>query len=324
MPNILPTNYYAPEPLAVIRQQLPVGFELLALDRPGKAAIIERIAQADYLLVGGRVPIDHEVINSAVRLKMIQRTGVGLDSLDLPLLKQRGIPVYVNAGVNSRSVAEHTVMLILATLRRLTEVDASVKSGEWKKHELGIQCRGLDGKTVGLVGLGAIGKTVAEMLRPFRVRLLYTKPSRLADHEEQALDLTYVGLEELLSQSDIVSLHCPLDSETRGMLGQRQFQQMKPGSVLINTARGPLVDEAALISALESRQLSGAGLDVFATEPIPEGNRLVSSSNLIATPHLSGLMRETFAAMMREALDNIEQYEIGNIEALSTKLLKNQ
>lgn len=321
MATILLTNYYAPGPLEVIRQQLPDGFQILALDRPGKAAIIERVAEADYLLVGGRIVIDHEVIESAKRLKMIQRTGVGLDSLDLPLLKSRGIPVYVNAGVNSRSVAEHTVLLILATLRRLPEVDSSVKRGEWKKHEYGIQCHDLDGKTVGLIGAGAIGQTVAEMLRPFRVNLVYTKRKPLEREIEQQLNLQFVDLETLLTGSDVVSLHCPLNDRTRGLMGAREFGLMKQNSVLINTARGPLVDEVVLRHALETGKLLAAGLDVFSIEPIPSRNEILTTPRVVLTPHLGGLALQTFQAMMRNAFGNIICFSKGMLDVIQHKLV---
>jgi D-3-phosphoglycerate dehydrogenase len=321
MPAILPTNHYTGRPLEVIYEELPPGFELLTLDRPGRDAIIERIPDADYLMVGGRTPIDREVLAHARQLKMVQRTGVGLDSLDLDALRERGIPVYVNAGVNSRSVAEHTVMLILAVLRRLPLVDSSVKKGEWRKHELGIQCHDLAEKTVGLVGLGAIGLHVARMLSGFGVRLLYTKRRPLPPEEEAALGLQFCSFDNLLARSDIVSLHCPLTPETRGMIGEVEFQAMKSGAVLINTARGPLVDEYALIHALESGKLHGAGLDVFPNEPVPAESRLRVMPNVVLTPHMGGLTIECFRAMIRGAMQNIAAFHSGNLDAIHDKLL---
>jgi D-3-phosphoglycerate dehydrogenase len=316
MPKILLTNYYAPAPLAVVQSLVPDGFTLLPLDRPGKAAVIERIPEADYLLVGGRTQIDREVLDPAARLKMIQRTGVGLDSLDLPLLQARGIPVFVNAGVNARSVAEHTIMLILATLRRLPEADSSVKRGQWKKHELGIRCHDLHGKTVGLVGLGSIGRLVAEMLQPFQVRLLYNKRAPIDAADEASLGLRFVDLPALLRGSDVVSLHCPLNAETRGMIGETELALMKPGAMLINTSRGPLIDQDALRAAIAAERLGGAGLDVFASEPIADGDGITSLPHVVLTPHIGGLAFETFRDMLQAAFANIRRFAMGRINEL--------
>lgn len=312
MPCILLTNYYADAPLAVVRSALPEGFTLLSLGKPGKEEILKHAPLADYLLVGGRVKIDREIIEAAPNLKMVQRTGVGLDSLDLELLKQRQIPIFVNAGINSRSVAEHTLMLILAVLRRLPVIDASVKSGEWKKHELGIQCHDLHGKTVGLIGLGSIGMTVARMLQPFGVNILYHKRSRLSPDEERELDLHYLDLEEVLAESDIISLHCPLTSATQGLIGPDQFALMKHGVILVNTARGRLVDEKAFVENLQSGKVSGAGLDVFASEPAGAGCPLLKLPNIVLSPHMSGLTIETFQGMMRAAFASISTFHKRN------------
>lgn len=321
MPSILLTNYYRPHPLGIIQEEVPPGFDLLALSRPGKQEIITRAGGADYLLVGGRIPIDQEVISAATHLKMVQRTGVGMDSLDLALLQQRKIPVYVNPGVNARSVAEHALMLILATLRRLPVADASVKAGSWPKHDLGVTCSDLFGKTVGLVGLGHIGVEVSKLLQPFGAVLLYSKRARLSAAGEARLNVHYRRLPDLLKEADIVSLHCSLNPGTERLIGKAEISAMKPGALIINTARGRLVDEEALAAALASGHIRGAGLDVFANEPPAPDNPLLKLGNVVLTPHMASLTMETFRRMMREALQNIKSFEDGNLAAIECKRL---
>ena len=289
---------------------LPPGFTLLPLSKPGKEAILHHAPNADYLLVGGRVKIDRDILDAATHLKMVQRTGVGLDSLDLDSLKERNIPVCVNAGVNSRSVAEHTMLLILSVLRRLPLVDQSVKSGEWKKHELGIRCNDLYGKAVGLIGLGSIGSKVAQMLQPFGVRVLYHVRTRLDIESEQKMGITHSGFEDLLERSDIVSLHCPLTPKTEGLIDAQAFSLMKKGVILINTARGGLIDEPSLLENLRTGHVRGVGFDVFAAEPIPKDSELLTYPNAVFTPHMSGLTIETFRSMMSAALENISKFEV--------------
>src|SRR5690554_3498065 len=268
MASILLTNHYTPSLLSIIEKEIPQGFNIISIENPTKEEIIKKAIDADYFLVGGRIKIDRDVIESAPGLKMIQRTGVGMDAIDLDVLKEKGIPVYVNYGVNSRSVAEHTILLMLSVLRRLPVVDSAVKAGIWKKHELGVQNGELYGKTVGLIGLGHIGTHVARMLQVFGVKTIYYKPSKLTHDEERELDVSYCPLGDLLGKSDIVSLHCPLNSKTEGMIGSDEMAVMKPGSIIINTSRGPLINEDALVKNLYAGHLKGAGLDVYATEPL--------------------------------------------------------
>jgi D-3-phosphoglycerate dehydrogenase len=321
MPKILLTNYYSERLLSIIEGELSEGFELITLTKPGKDEIIKNIMLADYLLVGGRVPIDKEVIDSATNLKMIQRTGVGLDSLDLELLKKRNIPVYVNFGVNSQSVAEHTIMLILAVLRRLPIVNASVKKGEWIKHEHGVQTNELFGKVVGLIGLGNIGKEVAKLLHPFGVKILYHDKIRLSTDIENEMEINFCSLPELYQKADIISLHCPLTSETKGMIGTKEIASMKPGVIIINTSRGQLIVEDALINNLENGHIKGAGLDVFAEEPVAKNSKLLSLENVVLTPHIGGITLESFKRMMSEAFYNIMKYDSGDVASLESKRL---
>lgn len=319
MPNVLLTNFYAAQSLELIRQSLPEGLVVIPLDEASKRDVVAKAVAADYLLVGGRIPIDKEVIDHAPRLRMVQRTGVGMDGIDLSYLAQRRIPVYVNPGVNAGSVAEHTLLLMLAVLRQLVVADASIRQGQWLKHPLGNTCHTLQGKTVALIGVGHIGQAVARLLGPFDVRALYFDQRRLAPQQEAALRLTYRPFQDLLAEADILTLHCPLSDSTRHLIDCDSIAHMKPGAILINTARGQLVDEAALVDALVAGRLAGAGLDVYGSEPPSADSPLLRLKNVVLTPHMAGLTMEAFCAMMREAFANIKAFDDGRLADIEAR-----
>ncbi len=311
-PTILLTNFYPETALTLMKQELPGGFTLMALSQPGREEVYAQIAQADYILAGGQITLDAEMLAAAQRLKMVQRTGVGLDKLDLKALKAKGIPLYVNAGVNAQSVAEHTLALIFATLRQIPRADHSLKTGHWQRYALGLDSYELRGKTVGLIGLGHIGQAVARCLSGFSVRLLYTAPRRAPLTREQELHCQYCNFETLLRTADIISLHCPFDpTQTGWLLGASEIHQMKRGVILINTARGQLIDPEALVQALQQQHIQAAGLDVFAHEPLPEHAPLLACENVVLTPHIAGLTRDAFRQMMRSAFQSIQDFEQG-------------
>ena len=315
MKTILLTNSYTDEPLRIIKEAVPDGFDLLVLERADQSELEKRVASADYLLASGRLKISKEVLGDAEKLKMIQRTGVGLDSLDLDLIKSRNIPVYVNQGVNADSVAEHTVMLMLASLKKLTQVDKNTKSGRWIKQAQGVRNYELKGRTIGLIGMGNIGQRVAKMLSGFCVNILYYDAFSASEAVEKELRLTRVELDELLRQSDIVSLHCPLFDTTRHIINSGNIEKMKDGAVIVNTARGPLIDEPALIEALKSGKLAYAGLDVYEQEPLTD-SELFSLDNVITTPHIGGITYDSFYRMMSGAMRNIRLFDEGRLDEI--------
>ena len=286
------------------------------LEEPSVGCLAESIANADYLLAGGRVRIDENVLSHATSLKMVQRSGVGLDSIDLEALRRHNIPLYVNKGVNSQSVAEHALLLMLACLRRLTEIHNNIVAGIWKKQEQGVRTFELHGKTVGLIGMGSIARKVARLLKPFDVRILYFDPYRLDEKTEHELSVEHTDFNTLLGESDIVSLHCPMTDENSRMINGTTLSQMKRGAILVNTARGGLVDSAALHAALQDGRLSFAGLDVHETEPIPAEYPLKSLPNIILTPHVAGVTADSFRAMMTDAMRNIELFELGRLSEI--------
>ena len=322
MPKILHTARYTGIPWDILKNVVPDGFTVETLDELSYDCLLRQCVDADYLLVSGRLPIDEGVLSSAKQLKMIQRTGVGTEMLDIDAIKKHGIPVYVNAGVNARSVAEHTLTLMLCCLKNIPQIDRNVKQGVWKKQLTGVSCNELYGKTVGLVGMGAIGRQVATYLKVFGAKVLYTDLFRQDDNTERELALTYVpSFEQLLSQVDILSFHCPLTSENKQILNTDTIKIMKDGAMVVNTARGKLIEPKALYEALSNGKLRTAALDVHYEEPIPQDNPFAQLDNVILTPHIAGLTYEAFHAMMNDAIANIVSFEHGNIEKIEDKKL---
>ena len=290
----------------------PEGFDVKTLEALSYECLIEEAEDADYLLVSGRLPIDGGVLSAARRLKMIQRTGVGTEMMDLEAIRQKGIPVYVNAGVNARSVAEHTLTLILACLKRITEVNAQVHQGIWEKQIAGVSAKELYGKTVGLVGMGSIGRLVAPLLNAFGAKVVYTDLFRQPEDVERHLKLSYYErMDAMLPAVDILSLHCPLTAQSAGMINAGTLALMKKGVILINTARGPLINPDDLYDALVSGQVLSAGLDTHFEEPVKPDYKLAEFPNVILTPHIGGLSYEAFHDMMKGAIDNIVAFEEG-------------
>ncbi len=317
MKTILFTNKYSGLPLEIVQSEIPEGFRIAFLSEQTQEALAEEIAGADYLLAGGRLKVTREVLDRAPSLRMIQRSGVGLDALDLDAIREKGIPLYVNPGVNAESVAEHALLLILASLRRLPAIDRNTKNGIWKKQEQGVRTAELKGKTVGIVGMGHIARILVELLRPFHVEILYFNRSRADAAFEQEFGLQYVGLPELLGRSDVITLHCALTEQTRNLIRAESLRLVKPGAILVNTARGPLVDSEALAEALRSGRLAFAALDVHTEEPIPADYPLLGLENVILTPHIAGVTEDSFRAMMHDAFRNIACFEKGETEAVA-------
>lgn len=320
MPKILHTARYTGLPLEILQSACPRGFDVKTLDELSQEQLIKEAFDADYLLVSGRLVINSEVLDAAKHLKMIQRTGVGTDMLDKDEIKRRRIPVYVNAGVNARSVAEHTLMLILATLKRLPQINGQMHNGVWQKQQSGVSTKELFGKTVGVVGMGHIGRLVASMLQPFQAKVFYTDIIRQPEDVEKELNLTYCeSFEDLLPITDVLTLHCPMLSNNLEALNARTLAMVKEGAVIINTARGKLVNPDDLYNAIKSGHIRAAALDTHYEEPIKDGYKLAELDNVILTPHIGGLSYEAFEAMMVGAMRNIEAFEHGELREIEDK-----
>lgn len=286
---------------AVIRQVAPKIFDLTFAEQPERLTA-EALAASDMLLTVA--PLTDAMMHAAPRLRLIQKWGSGYEKIDVAAAGRHGIAVAITSGANADTVAEHAVTLMLAVMRRVTLADRAVREGRWIPAELRPISRKLFGKTVGIVGFGNIGQALARQLRGFSTSNLYFKRGgRLAN--EATLNATFVDLPELLARSDVVSLHCPGGAENRRMIGRAELAQMKPGAYLINTARGELVVEEELIEALQRGHLGGAGLDVYAVEPLPPGSPLRGLDNVVLTPHAAGSHMDDIALMANHAFENM-------------------
>ena len=311
MKKILLTNRYQNTPLEIINSVVPSNFELLMLPELSQRTLVNMAPKADYILASGRLRIDADVLLHAPKLCMIQRTGVGLDSLDLDAIRQRNIPLYVNQGVNAESAAEHTLLLIMSCLRHLPAINANTKAGIWKKQEQGTQTRELHGKTIGIIGMGNIAKHLVTLLDGFGVTVLYNSKNKPGHEFETAHRMHYVEKEELFRKADIITLHCPLTDETRAMINKESIHTMKDGVIIVNTARGQIINTSDLADALKSGKVGYAGIDVHEEEPFSDQYPLKNCDNAILTPHIAGITYESFFSMMHDAMRNIELYDKG-------------
>lgn len=249
--------------------------------------------------------LDYKTIMSLNNLEVIGRTGVGVDNIDLKAANEKGIPVVITPGANTRSVAEHTLTFILALSK-----DLKISDMEMHKGNYGIRnnCRAFEilGKTLGIIGFGNIGKEVAKFSSSLGMHILvfdpFIKPEIV---EEMGFQFTE-KLEVLLKNSDVISIHVPLTKDTTGLIGSKEFNIMKPGAIIVNCARGNIIDEKALIEALRENKIRGVGLDVFSSEPINEDNPILKFNNVITTPHIAGLTEEAFFAMSKMVADGVE------------------
>ena len=285
------------ELLDFVRAQLPAELELVPVETGSDAELLAKVPSVDFVVTG---KASAAFIEAGTRLKLIQHPGVGLDKIDLVAAARRGVPVATCPHATTESVAEHTLMLMLAVSRRLVEVHHALGAGRWLMWERRLVSHNLRGRTLGIVGAGRIGRAVARLAGAFGMNV---QVFDMVDVKE----LKRVSLEELYATSHIISLHVPLMPETRGMIGAKEFARMKRGAILINCARGELVDETALHAALISGQLGGAGIDVFEREPPDAGNPLLHLPNVIATPHTANGTFESFEARSAFYLRNIQR-----------------
>jgi phosphoglycerate dehydrogenase-like enzyme len=300
---------FHPEIYSAIERALPQGWiGRFAESRESKDQTAA-VSEADLLFVMA-APVTAEILAAATRLRFIQKLGAGFDKIDLKTCREREIAVARLAGGNATPVAEHTLLLMLAALRRLPLIDRRTRAGEWLKEEARGVNRQLTGKIVGLVGFGAIGKVLAKMLSGFAVEVLYFDPVLPPPEVERQLRVRYSPLEELLATADIVSLHLPLTPETAGLISKDRIARMKQGAVIINCARGGLVDERALAAALADGRLFAAGVDAFAQEP-PIGSPLLTLDQTVVTPHMAGATVDNFGFVIERAIRNAVQYLSG-------------
>lgn len=266
-----------------------------------KSALITFLKDADGIIVGNEI-IDEEVLSHCTKLKIVSRYGVGLDNIDTQALEKRGIALGWSGGTNKNSVAEITLGFMLSLMRNLYPSITTLKKGEWKTDG-GSE---LTGKTIGIFGFGHIAKRVIALLKPFECTILVSSRSEDA-REAERLGVTFATFEQIVKEADIISLHIPLTHQTRNLFSTETFCAMKPSSFIINTARGGIIDEKALKIALQTGQIAGVALDVFALEPMSDVS-LLALPNLLCTPHLGGNSKESVLAMGRSSIGHLSHF----------------
>lgn len=289
------------------RQAVADGFDWACVDETDDAGFAREMADADVLFHVLK-PVTGAMMDQAPKLKVIQKLGVGVNTIDLAAARARGISVSNMPGTNSQAVAEMTLALLFAVLRRLLYFDAATRAGNgWRPDLAVIDASGeIAGRTVGFFGYGGVPGRLAPVFQALGAEVIFTARSPKPDAVGRA-----VGFDELISTADILSLHAPLTDETRGLVGADVLARMKPGAILINTARGELVNQAALHDALSSGRLAGAGLDVFEREPADPTNPLFKLPNVVLAPHVAWLTPETLKRSLDAAFENCRRLRDG-------------
>jgi glyoxylate reductase len=272
---------------------------------PPHERLLEEAGRADGLITLLTDRIDADLMDAARRLRVVSNVAVGYDNIDVAAATHRGILVANTPGVLTETTADLAFALLMAAARRIVEGDRAAHEGRWRTwHPSFLLGQDVHGATLGIVGLGAIGMAVARRARAFGMRVLYHDRVRRPEGEVE-LDARFVPFEELLGEADFVTVHVPLSEETHHLFGRSEFARMKPTAVFVNTARGPVVDEAALHDALQRKEIASAAIDVTEVEPLPMGSPLLRLPNLIITPHIASASVATRGRMADMAVDNL-------------------
>jgi (S)-sulfolactate dehydrogenase len=307
MADIVITEFLEPSAIKVLEQDFTVHWDPELWNK--RAELEKLVRHLPALIVRNRTRVDKALLGLAPRLKVVGRLGVGLDNIDISHCEARGIEVVSARGANATSVSEYAIAMAMTLLRGPAYLGTErVLNGEWPREAFG---RGLElaGKTLGIIGLGSIGSTTARKARALDMRVVACDPYLPAMSENWHL-AERVSLDTLLGAADVVTLHCPLTEETRGMIGAQQLGRMKQGAVLVNSARGGIIDHPALAAALRSGHLGGAALDVFEWEPIKmeEGQIFAGIANVILTPHISGVTAEANHRVSHMTVEGVARF----------------
>jgi phosphoglycerate dehydrogenase-like enzyme len=298
-----------PDAADVAREMAPSGFELVVA--PARSAEYKKaMADAEYLVGFVDGLVDEALYKDGPHLKLVQLLSAGYDKADIAAARRGGVPIANNGGANSVAVSEHAMLLALAVSRQLVVQHKSVSAGRWRGNSTP-RVHEVRNRTMGIVGLGTIGKKTARLALAFGMKVIYYDVARLTEDQEDALGVRFRLLRELLRESDIVSLHTPLNSSTHHLMGAAELALMKPSAILVNTSRGPVVDEKALYEVLSANKIAGAGLDVFDQEPPQQDNPLFGLDNVILTAHLAGPTFESNTARVRNGFDNVQRVARG-------------
>lgn len=286
----------------MILRAAPPGFDVRFIADPeDESGVRETLAGADFLVT---IALPGSWAGALGRCRLVQLQGVGHDAVDVPALAEAGTPLAMTPEGTIESVAEHTLLLILATSRRLTAVHASLRRGEFDRLGWRPQCHSLRGRTLGLVGFGRIGRRVAHLARAFEAPVAYSDVRRAPADAEEEFHARYLPFEELIATSDIVSVHTPLTPETERLFDAAAFARMKPGALFVNTSRGGTYDMDALADALRSGHLGGAGIDVYNPQPPPAGHPIRRLPNVVCTPHMAAGTVESHREKARAQFEN--------------------
>jgi phosphoglycerate dehydrogenase-like enzyme len=313
MAKIFYNSYADDDVYAVIREALPADYELVTLERDDDAERKAKIRDCEVVICAA-YRLSAPLIDAAAKLRLIHHQGVGYhDTVDVDAVRARGIPLALTPEGTDVSVAEHTVMLMLAACRRLPFADSELRAGRFHINALRPVSRELAGMTIGYVGMGRIAQATAARLKAFATHGIYfDKYAALDAAAADRLGVQRVeSLDALLRRADVVTLHVPLTSETRHLVNAGTLAAMKRGAILVNTARGPLVDEGALAAALRSGHLAAAALDVFEQEPLPATSPLVDLHDIVLTPHISAGTRDALQAKMTAIAANLRRFDAG-------------
>ena len=306
MKRVLYLSHATPEVYSIIREVAPSEIELITLDENSDDERRRKISGCEVVIVAA-TPLRKPAIDAAQRLELVHHQGVGWqDTTDHEALRARGIPLALTPEGTTVGVAEHTVLLILAALKLLPYADSELRQGRFHINALRPASRELRGLTVGYLGMGRIAQAVAERLSAFGTRGIFFDPNVSASDGLQSR-----SFEQVLSESDVLTLHLPLTAQTRHLIGAVQLASMKRGAYLINTSRGGLIDQSALVRALESGQLAAAALDVFETEPLPADHPLCRFRNVVLTPHIAAGTRDALQTKMSALFSNVQRFYRG-------------
>ena len=300
----------APQTAERMRGLLPEGFVLTHGTARDEAHLQGIIAEAEYA-ISGQIAVGGAVLRAARRLKLLHKWGVGTDNFDLDTARELGLTVARTTGSNAVPVAELTIALMISSLRSLVDSAARLDQGQWNGGNFARPAFLLSGKTVGLVGFGAIGQTVARLLAGFGCPVLYSQRRRADPALEAAVNARHTPLADLLASADVVSLHCPLTPQTAGMVDRAALSTMKRTAVLVNVARGGVVVEPDLIWALQQKLIHAAAMDVFETEPLPPDSPLIGVDGLTITPHIAAISADTFDKTVSHMFGNIARVSRG-------------
>ncbi|MEZ5843652.1 MAG: 2-hydroxyacid dehydrogenase [Hyphomicrobiaceae bacterium] len=319
--RVLYLSFANPDVYALIRETAGARFDVVTLDRDDDDERCVRIADCEAVICAAtRLTKRH--LDAGQHLRVVHHQGVGWqDTTDWQEIRRRGLPLALTPEGTTIGVAEHTILLMLAAAKRVTFADRELRAGRWHVNSLRGVSRELCGKCVGYVGMGRIAEAVAERLAAFGCSGLYVDPGRRLDAaRESSLGVVAAGMDELLAAADVLTIHVPLTEATRGLIGRRELSRLKPGSIVVNTARGGIVDEAALVECLTSGHLLAAGLDVFEQEPPSAADPLLALDNVVLTPHISAGTRDAMRQKMAAIFTNLASFFSSGVLSNTVKL----